>query len=150
MKCIHVTVQDMIYLYVVMLCISIKPRHLGVNTSLFESISRISCVKGYTVSIEAYGGWSSTIMSLPCFRQIRSAYYPEFGESAVGYKCYQLRFVIWCINRASARNFDLGPNAEFDEGGISTRSCFYGVRKYNKYKLYKLIIDFFVLAEIKY
>ena len=61
-----------------MLWISIDPRHLGGYNSYFESISRIPCGQGYMVSLEAYGGWDSKIMSLSQFRQICSAYYPEF------------------------------------------------------------------------
>ena len=50
----------------------------------------------------------------------------------------------------SRKNFDLGPNATFDEGGVATRSQFCCVRQYNKDKLDKFRIDFFVLADSKY
>ena len=78
MKCRNITVQEMLHFYGVMIWISIEPWHLGGYTSYFESISRISCVQGYTVSIDDYGGWASKIMSLFHFRQLRSGYYPEF------------------------------------------------------------------------
>ena len=61
-------------------------------------------------------------MILSRFRYIRSAYNPWFGNSAVGDKCHQLIFMFRCINQAAARNFDLGPNADFDEGDIENRS----------------------------
>ena len=94
--------------------------------------------------------WTSKNIIISCFRQIYSPYYSEFGESAVCYKCHQLRFLIRCINRAAARTFYLGPNADFYEGGISTQSRFWCVWKYNKYKPYKFRIDLFVLAGSKY
>ena len=46
MKWINIPVQGMIYLYGVMLIISIEPRNLGGYTSYFESISRIICGQG--------------------------------------------------------------------------------------------------------
>ena len=89
-------------------------------------------------------------MSLSCFRNIRSAYHTEFGESEVGDKCHQLIFIIQCINRAAARAFDFVPNEDFDEGGIETRSFSCCVQQYNKYKPGKIRIGFFVLADSKY
>ena len=103
----------MLHFYVVMLRISIEPRHLVGYTSCFESISKIICVQGYTVSIEVYGVWSSKTIILSCFRQIRSEYHPEFGESVVGDKYHQMIFLIRCINRSSVRTFDVGPNSAF-------------------------------------
>ena len=122
MKCRNITVQDMLNFYGVMIWIYIKPCNIGGYTSYFESILIICCVQRYTISLEAYGGWDIKIMSISRFRNIRSAYNPKFGESAVGDKCHQLIFMFRCINQAAARNFDLGPNADFDEGGIANRS----------------------------
>ena len=56
------------------------PFHCGV----WSVISIICCGQVYTVSIEAYGGRDNKIMSQSHFRNIRSAYHPEFGESVVG------------------------------------------------------------------
>ena len=78
-----------------------------------NQFSRIFCGHGYTVSLGAYGIWAGKIMSFPCFRQIRSAYYHDFEESAVDNKCRHLRFMIQCIDRDAARNFDLGPKRRF-------------------------------------
>ena len=89
-------------------------------------------------------------MIISHFRQIRSAYHPEFGESMVGDKCHQLRFLIRCIIRAAERNFGLGQNSGFDEWDIATCSRFWCVRKYNKDKPEKSIIYFFVLTGRKY
>ena len=55
MKWINIPVQGMIYLYGVMLIISIEPRHIVGYTSYFESISIIIFVRGYTFVVEAYG-----------------------------------------------------------------------------------------------
>ena len=128
MNWINTNVQEMIHLYGVMLQISIDPHHLGGYTSYFESISRINCGQGYTFTFEAYRGWDSKLMSLSNFRKICSEYNPEFGESKVGDKCRQLIFMVWCINQAPARTFDIGLNEAFDEGVISTCSCFSSVR----------------------
>ena len=51
MKWINITVPDMLHFYVVMLQVSIEPRHLGVYTSYFGSISIISFGQGYMVII---------------------------------------------------------------------------------------------------
>ena len=58
------------------------------------------------------------IMNLARFRQIISAFHPEAGESAVSYKCHQLRYTIISVNDAASKTFDLGPTAAFDEGDI--------------------------------
>ena len=84
----------------------------------------IPCVQGYKESLKAYGGWSNKIMSLSRFRQTRFAYIIKFGESAVGDKYHQLRFLNRCIKQAATRTFDFGPNVDFDEGDKVTRSCF--------------------------
>ena len=59
-------------------------------------------------------------MVISHFINIHSAHHPEFGYSVVGDKCHQLRFMIRCINQATARTFDLVPNAAFYEGGVAT------------------------------
>ena len=51
------------------------------------------------------------------------------------------------MNDAESNNFYIGPTAAFDEGGIATRSRFGCVIKYNKDKLDKICINFFVLAD---
>ena len=89
-------------------------------------------------------------MSIYCFRQARSAYNTEFGESAVGDKCHQMRFISGVPTKIPQELFYLGPNSSFYEGGISTHSRFWCVQKYNKDKMEKLTIDFFVLANRKY
>ena len=89
-------------------------------------------------------------MILSCFRQIRSAYHPDFGESAVGDKYHKLIFLIWRINQSATITFGLGPNSDFDEGAIANLSRFYYVQQYNKDNLKKIRIGFFVLADSKY
>ena len=115
----------MLDFYGVMIRIYIEPQHLGGYTSYFELISIISCGQGYMISIVSYGGWDDKIMSIHNFRHICSSYHTEFGESSVVDKFHQLIFLVRCINRAAARNFDFGPNADFGVGGIATRSCFW-------------------------
>ena len=58
------------------------------------------------------------------FKQIGSAYHPESGENAIqsGDKCYQLHYAIQRFNDREGNIFDLGTNAEFDEGGMDMRS----------------------------
>ena len=88
MKWENITVKEMLHLYRVMHWISIEPWHLGVYNSYFESISIFICVQGYTVIIVDYGVRTGKITNLFHFRQLRSAYHPEFGESASGDKCH--------------------------------------------------------------
>ena len=82
------------------------------------------CSQGYTVSIEAYGEWAGKFMSISYFRQIRSAYYTDFGESEFGDKCHKLIFLIRHTNQPTARDFELCSNAAFGAGGIATHSHF--------------------------
>ena len=98
MKWRNITVKYTLHLYGVMIQISIKPWNLVGYTSYFESVSRIFLVKGYTVILEAYGVWASKIMNIYCFKQNRSAYHHEFGDSTVGDKCHQLILKIRYIN----------------------------------------------------
>ena len=133
-----------------MLRISIEPRNIEGYTSYFEPISSICCGKGYTVIFEAYVIWATKIMTISRLRFIRFAYHTEFRESAVGDKCHQMRFLVWCITQAAAITFDLGLNAVFYEGGIENCSFFCCVCKYYKDKMEKSRIYFFVLADSKY
>eukprot|EP00957_Ditylum_brightwellii_P132518 10106073-Ditylum_brightwellii.AAC.1 len=71
-------------------------------------------------------------MSLGSFRQIRSAFHPETGLSAIGDKCHQLRFLAWKINMAAKKTYYIGPKLAFDEGGVATQSSFFCVRQHNK------------------
>ena len=87
------------------------------------------------VSHDTYVGWDIKIMSISHFRHIYSAYHRYFGDSAVGDKFHQLRFILRCINQSAARAFYFGPNVDFDEG-ISTHSHLFCVRKFNKDKPY--------------
>ena len=150
MNWINSTVQVILNFYVVMLQIFVDPWNLGWYTSYVKSILRVICGQGYMISIEVYVGCSTKIISISCFRHIRSTYRSEFAEPAVVDKCQQLRFMIQCINRSAARTFDLGANSDFLKGGIATRSCFCCSHKYNKYKPKAILIDFFVLANIRY
>ena len=84
----------MLHFYVVMLQIYIDSRNLGGYTSYFESLSISFCGQVYTVSIEAYGRWAGEIISISRLIHIYSIYHPEFGDSAVGDKCHQMRFLI--------------------------------------------------------
>eukprot|EP00957_Ditylum_brightwellii_P072767 5530569-Ditylum_brightwellii.AAC.1 len=74
-------------------------------------------------------------MTLGCFRQIRSAFHPETGSSAIGDKCHQLKYLIRMINMAAKRTFYIGPKLAFDEEGVATQSCFCCVQQCNKDKL---------------
>ena len=53
MKWINITVQKMVHLHRVMIWIYTESCNIVIYTSYFESISRICCGQGYTVSIEA-------------------------------------------------------------------------------------------------
>ena len=149
-KWIRITAQEVIHLYAAMFRISIEPQHIGGYASYFEWVSRVRCGQVYTITIKAYRGCASKCISISNFRNIRSVYHLEFGESSVGDKCHQLRFMIWCINWSAAITFYLVPNEYFDERGIVTCSCFSCVRKYTKDKPEKSRTDFFLLAESKY
>ena len=98
MKRRNVTAQEILNIYGVIIQVSIEPRNLGGYSSYLESISRIRCGQGYTSIFEAYGVQASKLTSLYSFRQIRSAYHPEFGQYAVCDKCRQLTFPIYCFN----------------------------------------------------
>ena len=54
------------------------------------------------------------------------------------------------MNGAASKNFDLGPTAVFDEGGIATHSCVYCARQYNKDNPDKFRNDLFVLSNSIY
>ena len=148
MKWINITVQDMLHLYGVMLQTYIDPHNIGGYTSYFESIWIFFYGKGYTVSLEAYEGWDSKIMSISRFRLIWSEYHPDFGEYAVGDKYYQQIFMVRCINLSDARTLDLDTNVDFYGGGIVICSRFCCVRKYNKDKQEKSeFISMYCLTE---
>ena len=68
-------------------------------------------------------------MNLARFRQIISAFHPEAGESAVSYKCHQLRYTIISVNDTASKTFDLGPTSDFDKVVMVTRSLFCYVRQ---------------------
>ena len=68
-------------------------------------------------------------MTLARFRQIRSAFHPEAGESDVGDKCHQLRYLIRSVDDASSKTLDLLPTSAFDEVDISTPNHFFCVRQ---------------------
>eukprot|EP00957_Ditylum_brightwellii_P012990 981617-Ditylum_brightwellii.AAC.1 len=79
---------------------------------------------GYLQEFNTYSSWAEEIMSLGRFRQIKSAYHPETGTSAVGDKCHQPRYLIQKINKAAKETFHFGPCMAFDEGGVATCSRF--------------------------
>ena len=57
-------------------------------------------------------------MTLARFCNIRPAFHTEDVESAVRYKCHQLRYLIISVNDSTSINFYLVLTAAFDEGGI--------------------------------
>ena len=84
----NITVQEMVRLYLVMICTSIEPRHLGGYKDYFKPTLCVRVGLGYNVKFVRYGGWTESIMTLARFHQIISASNPEDGESAVVEKCH--------------------------------------------------------------
>eukprot|EP00957_Ditylum_brightwellii_P105220 8020583-Ditylum_brightwellii.AAC.1 len=135
---------------IVYLHMSIEPYHLGGYKVYFNTTTKINIALGYIQEFKTYDWWENDIMTLVCFRQIRSTFHPETELSAKGDKCHQLRYLIWKINMAAKRTFHIGPKLEFDEGGVATQSCFYCIKQYNKDKPNKFCINFFALADSKH
>ena len=118
----------------------------GYETYFSENIT-ITLASGYSSTLRGYHAWAKDIMSLVRFKQIRSAFRPEYHRYDINDKCYQLRWFIQHFNYMAKKVFFLGPNASFDEGGIAMRSRFCPVRQYNKDKPAKYRVDFFILAD---
>ena len=94
----NITVQEMIRLYGVMICMIIQSRHLGRYEGNFKTTSYVRFVHGYNVKLVGYGGWAERIMTLDSFYQIRSDFNQEAGESDVCQKCHKLRYLIMSVN----------------------------------------------------
>ena len=103
----------MVRFYGVMLHMSIEPCHLGGYEDYFKPTSYARVGHGYNVKLVGYGGWAGRIITLACFFQIRPAFHPEAGNSAVGNRCHQLSYLIRSVNNAASNNFDPGPTVAF-------------------------------------
>ena len=141
-----ITVEEMYRFHGVVLKMSIDDRNLGGYEAYFDDVIQINLSQDYNVKVSDFPPWAKNVFSLHRFKQIRAAYHPEVGSSAIGDKCHQLRFAINQLNYASRATFVPGPNLSFDEGGIASRSRMNPVRQYNKDKPNKFRVDFFVLA----
>ena len=145
-----ITTVEMIQFFGIMLRISMEPRKMGGYVSYFEENPVINIGDHYSVQLRGYNPWAKNVMSLSRFKQIRSAFHPEAGDSDCGDKCHQLRYFIRMFNKKARVVFELGPDFSFDEGGIAMRGRYCPVRMYNKNKPAKFQIDFFILADAKY
>ena len=54
------------------------------------------------------------------------------------------------FNDKAKRVFNLGPDASFDERGVTMRSRYCSVRQYNKDKPERFRVDLFIMAEKHY
>ena len=78
--------------------------------------------------------WAKDVMTLHCFKQICSAFYPKSHFAANGDKCHQLCYAINKLKDTAKYTFIPGIDLSFDEGDIPSRSCLNPVRQYNKDK----------------
>ena len=143
----NISVTEMIHFFGIMLRISLEPRKMGGYESYFVEDQSITLCNGYSATLRGYNAWAKDIMTLLRFKQIRSAFRSECDRFDPNDKCYQLRWFIRKFNFMARKTFHLGPNAAFDEGGISMRSRYCPVRQYNKDKPAKYRVDFFILAD---
>ena len=105
-----------------MLKILLEPRNMGGYTSYFTENPTVRIGDGYMVQLRGYDAWAKEVMSLVRFKQIRSAFHPEAGDTACNDKCHQLRLFIKMFNDMTNCIFILGPNTAFGEGGVAMRS----------------------------
>ncbi len=95
--------SEMIRFFGILLKISLEPRKMGGHVSYFTENPAVRIGDGYTVELRGYNSWAKEVMSLIRFKQIRSAFHPEAGESACQDKCHQLRFFIRMFNDMAKR-----------------------------------------------
>ena len=107
---------------------------MGGYCTYFTDASTIHLDSDYFIQLRGYNAWAKEIMPLIRFKQIRSAFHPEAGQSQCGDKCHQLRYFIRMYNYMAKKVFHIGPNVSFDEGGVAMRSRYCPVRQYNKDK----------------
>ena len=138
----NIRAGEMIRFFGIMLRISLEPRKMGGYSTYFADNTTLHLDSNYSVKLRGYNAWAKEIMPLICFKQIRSAFHPEAGESECGDKCHQLRYFIRMFNYMAKEVFHLGPNVSFDEGGVAMRSRYCPVRQYNKDKPEKFRVDF--------
>ena len=146
----NIRVSEMIRFFGIMLRISLEPRKMGGYTTYFTDNSSMSIGHGYNVELQGYHAWAKEIMPLIRFKQIRSAFHPEAGDSQCNDKCHQLRYFIRMFNYMAKDVFYLGENVSFDEGGVAMRSRYCPVRQYNKDKPEKFRVDFFIMADAEH
>ena len=97
---------------------------------------------GYYVQLEGYGDWSKYSMTLIRFKQIRSAFHPDYRTYFCGDKFHQLRYFILMFNDKEIIIFFLGEYVAFYEEGITMSSRYCPVHIYNKDKPYKYRVGF--------
>ena len=146
----NIRAGEMIRFFGIMLRISLEPRKMGGYCTYFADNTTLHLDSNYSVQLRGYNAWAKEIMPLIRFKQIRSAFHPETGESECGDKCHQLRYFIRMYNYMAKEVFHLGPNVSFDEGGVAMRSRYCPVRQYNKDKPEKFRVDFFIMADAAY
>ena len=146
----NISVTEMIHFFGILLRVSIEPRKMGGYATYFTEDHNVTLSTGYSTNLRGYSAWAKDVMTLIRFKQLRSAFRPEFQTFDNKDKCYQLRSFLRQFNYMARKIFDLGPNASFDEGGIAMRSRFCPVRQYNKDKPAKFRVDFFILADSKH
>ena len=125
---------------------SIDNRVLGGYACYFTIQKSVNLAWRYYDELNDYPEWEVRVMSLHCFKQICTSFYPEIGTSTIEDKCHQLRHLLNTLNQVSYRTFIPGINTSFDEGRVASRSRFNPVCQYNKDKPQKFCVDFFVLC----
>ena len=145
----NITTEEMISFFGILLRISLEPRKMGGYSSYFAEEPVIGMGNQYYCKLRGYHPCTRDIISLVRFRQIRSAFHPETGNSLCSDKCYQLRYIIHMFNDTAKKTFCLGPHTAFDEGGVAMRSRYCPVRQYNNDKPDKYRVDFFILADAR-
>ena len=99
--------------------------------------------------MRGYDAWAKDIMSLLRFKQILSAFRSESVQIDSSDKYYQIRWFIRRFNFMAKKIFYLGPDASFDEGGVTMRSRFCPIKQYSKAKPENYRVDFLILADAR-
>eukprot|EP00957_Ditylum_brightwellii_P057033 4322295-Ditylum_brightwellii.AAC.2 len=123
----NISAFEMIYIFGILLQMNTEPHKMGSYNLYFNNSPHLILGKKYSIRC--------TINS------------EGILVSNNGNRCHQLRHFICTFNRKARKLFHLGPNASFDEGGVSMCSRFCPVRQYNKDKPDKFRVEFFILAD---